>query len=335
MALTATLGFEEGCAILSCDGAYAFNSIYRHRSLPALAEIVPSVVLYASNLYAREPPNLMFALDGGCFEVVESTRGVQQGCNLGPLYYSAGSLKIRKEFRANPPVPGAKAVSFIDDITVILPSKLSLDMAAIEKVTEWLQERLGVEGVPLSRRKSHDLLADGVEPEHLTVEQQMTMDNTGLTVVRQGIRAVGVPIGTEQFNQALFFTEVINGEPAELMRVLVPRGGAQTSFQILRLSATSRLSHLLRIVPPSITYQAAANYDALVEWALASFIVGDGAAVAGLPTSEEVAHNSNIYQNQTYLGHEARRQAHQPIPEGSLGLTSNSSIKGAACRNTL
>ena len=65
---------------------------------------------------------------------------------------------------------------------------------------------------------------------------------------------------------------------------------AQASFQILRLSATSRLSHLLRTVPPSITCQAAANYDALVEWALASIIAGDGAAAAGLPTAEEVAH---------------------------------------------
>ena len=95
MALTATLGFEEGCTILSY-GANAFNSIYRHRFLPTLAEIVPSVVPYASNLYAREPPKLLFALDGGGLEVVESARGAQQGCNLGPLYYSTGSLKTLK-----------------------------------------------------------------------------------------------------------------------------------------------------------------------------------------------------------------------------------------------
>ena len=88
--------------------------------------------------YAREPPKLLFALDGVGLEVVESARGVQQGCNLGPHCYSAGSLKILKEYRANPPVPGARAVSFIDDITVILPPELSLDMAAIGKVTEWL-----------------------------------------------------------------------------------------------------------------------------------------------------------------------------------------------------
>ena len=76
MALTPTLVFEEGCTNLSYDGANAFNSIYRHRFLPALAEIVPSVVPYASNLYAREPQKPLFALDGGDLEVVESAREV-------------------------------------------------------------------------------------------------------------------------------------------------------------------------------------------------------------------------------------------------------------------
>ena len=261
--------------------------------------------------------------------MVESARGVQQGCNLGPLCYSAGSLKILKEIRANPPVPGARAVSFIDDITVILPPELSLDMAAIGKVTEWLQERLGVEGIPLNRRKPQALLADGVGPEQLTEEQRVTMDATGLTVVRQGMRVVGVPVGTEQF-QRDFLQEAVNGEPAALMRALVPMKDAQASFQTLRLSATSRLSHLLRIDLPSITCQAAANYDALVEWALASIIAGDGAAAAGLPTPVEVAHYPTVCQNQTYLGHDALRKAHLPIREGGLGLTSSSSIKGAA-----
>ena len=258
-----------------------------------------------------------------------SARGVQQGCNLGPLCYSAGSLKILKEFRANPPVPGARAVSFIDDITVILPPELSFDMAAIGKVTEWLQERLGVEGVSLNRRKSQALLADGVGPEQLTEEQRVAMDTTGLTVIRQGMRVVGVPVGTGQF-QRYFLQEAVNGEPAELVRALVPMEDAQASFQIFRLSATSRLSHLLQTVPPSITCQAAANYDALVEWALASIIAGDGAAAAGLPTPVKVAHGPTVCQNQTYLGHDALRQAHLPIREGGLGLASSISIKGEA-----
>ena len=56
----------------------------------------------------------------------------------------------------------------------------------------------------------------------------------------------------------------------------------------------------------------------------------DGAAAAGLPTPEEVTHDSTMWQNQTYVGNEFLRQAHLPIREGGLGLTSSSSIKGAA-----
>ena len=104
---------------------------------------------------------------------------------------------------------------------------------------------------------------------------------------------------------------------------------AQASFKILRLSAASRLSHLLRPVPPSITCEAAADYDVLVEWALASIVAGDGVATAGLPVPEEVTCDPTVCQNQTYLGHEALRQVHLPIREGGLGLTSSPSIKGA------
>ena len=149
-------------------------------------------------------------------------------------------------------MPGARAVSFVDDITVILPLELFLDMAEIGKVTKWPQELLGVEGITLNRRKSQALLADGVEPEQLTEEQVVAMDTIGLTVVRQGMRVVGVPVVTEQF-KCDFLQEAVNEEPAELVRALVSMGDTQASFQILRLSTTSRLSHLLRTVSPSIT----------------------------------------------------------------------------------
>ena len=117
-------------------------------------------------------------------------------------------------------------------------------MAAIGKITGWLQERLGVEGVSLNRKKSKALLADGVGPDHLTEEQPMAMDKTGLMVVRQGMRVVRVPVATEQFNRG-FLEEAVNGEPAGLVRALAPMKGAQASVECLRPSTTSRLSYLL------------------------------------------------------------------------------------------
>ena len=113
-----------------------------------------------------------------------------------PTLLQRGLTEEPKKNRANPPMQGARAVSFIDDITVILPPELSLDMAAIGKVVEWLQEHLGVEGISLNRRKSQALLADRVGSEQLMEEQRVAMDTTGLAVVRQEMRVVGVPIGT-------------------------------------------------------------------------------------------------------------------------------------------
>lgn len=51
-------------------------------------------------------------------------------------------------------------VSFIYDITVISPPGLSLDMAAIGTITEWLKERLEIEGNSINRRKSQTLMAN-------------------------------------------------------------------------------------------------------------------------------------------------------------------------------
>ena len=47
-----------------------------------------------------------------------------------------------------------------------------------------MEGRLGGEGISLNRREPQALLADGVRPEHLTEEQRVATDNTGLTVVR-------------------------------------------------------------------------------------------------------------------------------------------------------
>ena len=74
-------------------------------------------------------------------------------------------------------------------------------MAAIGKVTEQLQERLGVEGISLNHRGSQALLADGVGPEDLTQEQRTAVDNIGLTMVRQRMRAVRVPVRAEHFKR--------------------------------------------------------------------------------------------------------------------------------------
>ena len=125
----------------------------------------------------------------------------------------------------------------------------------------------------------------------------MVMDSTGLTVVRQRMRVVGVQVEIEQFKRdPEFLLEMVNGESAELAMMLVPMGDTHTSFMILCLSVVSRLTYLLRTASPSITHKASAGCDALMERALACIKPGSGAAVARLPIPEEVAHDPSVCQ---------------------------------------
>ena len=66
--------------------------------------------------------------------MAETAREEHQGCKMGPIYYSADSLKILKEFAEQP------------------------------------QEHLGAEGSSPNRMKSQALLANGFRPEHLVEE---------------------------------------------------------------------------------------------------------------------------------------------------------------------
>lgn len=64
MMLVATINFQESNTMLSFDSANSFNSISRHRMLPALAETIPVATGHAINVYPREDPKQMFAVSG-------------------------------------------------------------------------------------------------------------------------------------------------------------------------------------------------------------------------------------------------------------------------------
>ena len=330
MALRATMAFQEGCTVLSYDGENAFNSMYRASILPALAEIVPMAVPYMSNVYARgTSPKLLFSMDDGRVEVVESSRGVQQGCNMGSLCYSAGALKILKAFRQSPPVQGAEIMSFIDDIVVLLPCEHAGNMMAVSAVTEWLQERMKSDGISLNRSKSKVLLPTGLKVSDLGPSERTILESTELVVAEGGINVVGVPVGSEDY-QRRHVSETMNGEPAELLRALTEMEDTQASFQILRLSAATRMNFLLRTLPPHITRTAAKEFDTLVEWALASIIGGQKASEEGLASSKEVEQHPVAATRQTVLTEDAIRQARLPMREGGYGLGSAVDISGPA-----
>lgn len=83
--------------VILFNGTGAFNSVYHHRILQALAEIFPPVRRYAINLYGRGSPKLLNVMGDETTAVIGSARGAQQRCNNDLLGYSAGGVKIPEE----------------------------------------------------------------------------------------------------------------------------------------------------------------------------------------------------------------------------------------------
>ena len=133
--LKQVLAHQQGSSLLSFDGRNAFNSLQRSKILAALAEIVPVALPYVADLYAREPSKLLFKMRDGGTRVIASRSGVQQGCAIGPLCFSAGSLPILRAFQERPPVEGTQLMPFIEDLVVVIPPERATNADTVEKVT--------------------------------------------------------------------------------------------------------------------------------------------------------------------------------------------------------
>lgn len=98
----------------------------------------------------------------------------------------------------------------------------------------------------------------------------------------------------------------------------------------MRSSAVPCIIFLLRTLPSSITREAAAAYDILLAWTLASVFAGEGTGATELASLEGRV-NPSLCRQQHVLGLEAPRQAQLSVREEGLGLTTSAAVVGAAC----
>lgn len=92
-----------------------------------------------------------------------------------------------------------------------------------------------------------------MEAGDLSTDQHAELDRGEHTGAGRGMMMVGVPIGTDE-NCKEFATEVAMGEAAALLIMLVKIEDVQASFNIMHLSASSRLTFLLHTPSPTIKY---------------------------------------------------------------------------------
>jgi hypothetical protein len=105
--------------------------------------------------------------------------------------------------------------------------------------------------------------ADRLPPSRTEVDAALAA--AGLNPVRKhdGIRVLGVPVGTDAFERA-FASEGVESVASGVLSKLPLFRDRQSALLLLRLVATSKLSFLLRGLPPENMAAAAAAHDANV-----------------------------------------------------------------------
>ena len=111
------------------------------------------------------------------------------------------------------------------------------------------------------------------------------------------MKVVWVSVESEEY-QSRGALDVVRGETKELLLSLASMKDDQAGFQILRQSAATRLHFLLRTLPPQVVKEAAAEFDQLMEWTLASIITDLDNRPDTLASPPEVRENAGECRNQ-------------------------------------
>lgn len=135
-----------------------------------------------------------------------------------PYGHNTGGVNVLKELKAAQPVAGVRINVLIDDITILLPPELAVDMEAIAKIVGWVQAQPLKEGLALNRSNLEVLFPGGVDAEDISADQRAELERTELTKAGRGMKMVEVSIRIDE-NQKDFATEVAMGEGTELLRM--------------------------------------------------------------------------------------------------------------------
>jgi hypothetical protein len=113
---------RPGAAFVAVDFRNAFNSVYRHSVVEAVAARAGTLLPVAQAMYASATEHVVRTNGDGGARFLPMPRGVDQGCPLSPAFFALALVAplARAESRLRVLDPQAKIFAYLDDVTYVV-----------------------------------------------------------------------------------------------------------------------------------------------------------------------------------------------------------------------
>ena len=224
---------EPDTVTVQIDIANAFNTLDRTHMLNAVATRAPSLLPFATYMYAQ-PSTLYISGAHEGTEPIMSCQGVRQGDPCAPLFFA---LAIQDDLQQASAAGnhGAPTLAYADDVTVHGNAD-----AAVTTVTD-LTARLSRKGLHVNPTKCKVWSSNA----ELAAEVAARLKLGPNSVAEEGLVIAGTPIGTPEFI-ARHARKRVTDTTQAILDLLALGLDAQEKFVILQQCLQHRDTHLLR-----------------------------------------------------------------------------------------
>ena len=261
---------------IAIDVINAYNTMYRRYALEAMysKKELKNLWKITAMIYGSASRLVFYDDSGTLLATLQSTRGVRQGCVLGPLLFALGIDAILRDIEAL--LPPGDITAYLDDIT-ICPGPNA--QAMMKRLVLSLAER----GMTINLSKTTVYSTDPKTPPidwgALDTEWKGITKPTVTSLVALGT-AVGISDGDEMVGGTIVGPDNTKEEMKKHAMSIVmshqrffrllehPQMPAKAAFHLLRASALPRLNYLMRTTPPDIIRDAVVVFDGMILKAL-------------------------------------------------------------------
>ena len=285
-----TMRAQPGWIVLKLDVQNAFNTVSRKTIFSEIHDLFPQLIPYLNLVYGQHR-DCWTVTETGATTRVSSEEGVTQGHVLGPALFNIATYRpvlIKLNQLLNPAnMPSRGRVLALHDDTFLI-----MDPYIVPNL--WPEILSTFEAVGLSINLGPAKSSLYIPPTIPITTEYLASLPADLTVTREGIRSIGVPLGSDEFCENFWDENLVN-KVREAIPLVCQFQDTQKALTLFRLCINTKQNYCLRMTDPNAPYSSRLTNKLQVQYKLALAYLLNKKAAALSPSSLESCITDRIW----------------------------------------